>query len=135
MKRTAIILDRNLTSGEMANISSILLADITHRSSGLFSDTELFDNDKIPHATPNFSVVILKAKSPTQLRNSALNFKAEKNISLTSFSKVGQRINNDFNNYSKQIQNLNVCEIELSGVAVSGEDEIIRNLTKKFSVL
>jgi hypothetical protein len=136
MKRTAIILTKDLTRGSAANIAAILLGEASRSVPDLYQPEPLLDASGIRHAAVRWSVVLLEAKNPMQLVNFLANLpKQQPSLFITVFTATGQGLHNSFAEYAATITSKNTADLSLSGVLVSGEDAAVRAATKKFSLL
>ncbi len=128
--RIAVVTLANLNAGEAANVAALLCGQVS-RTDGLFFSTEtVVDQDGLHHVAPRFSVVILKAKNPSQLYKLASEYNG-----AICFSRDVQRFNNAFPEYKQFIANSTASTADIIGVAVYGEDGAVRALTRKFSLL
>ena len=136
MKRTAIILTKELTRGPAANVAAILLGEAAHALPDLYHAEPLLDANGTRHAAVQWSVVLLEANSPAQI----VNFLAavrEKHPALfvATFTATGQGLHNAFAEYAATIAAKTTADLSPSGVVVSGDDTDVRAATKKFSLL
>jgi hypothetical protein len=67
-RRIAVIILETLSVGEAANVAALLTGQIGCSEQGFFSAVPAKDADGASHASPIFSVVILKAKNSSQLK-------------------------------------------------------------------
>ncbi len=134
MKRIAIILDKNLNSGEVGNVSAILMGDLAGKHPEIFAKEEVKDTTHISHATIKFSTVVLKGGA-VSMTNFAKKLVALPEISCVVFSKQGQSLNNEYELYKNMVETSSIDALSLVGVAVYGDEETIKPLTKKFSVM
>ncbi|KAF1305068.1 DUF2000 domain-containing protein [Candidatus Enterococcus willemsii] len=134
MKRIAIVLDKNLNAGEVGNVSAILMGDLASKQPDIFFEEKLNDLSQAPHATIKYSTVVLKSGS-LALLNFVDRLHTNEEVSFVLFSRTGQKLNNAYEQYKEKIATSSSSELEPIGVAVFGEDAIVRELTKKFSLL
>ena len=135
-KRTALIIKRDLPPGQIGNVCAILMAEIARAVPEALAETKVTDLDGLPHAAPQFSVVVLKANGSEQLQNTAAAVRAgQPELVVFGFGTVGQNLNNQFNIYREKISGLTTEGTGLVGIAISGEDAAVRTVTKKFSVM
>jgi hypothetical protein len=100
----------------------------------LYFEQTLKDLDGNSHATIRENIVILEAGSG-QLSNLPELFKSEnEKIDYVLFSKIGQNLSNNFDEYYKIISQSSTKETEVIGIGLRGEYETIKKLTKKFSI-
>lgn len=134
MKRNAIILDRNLTIGQVGNVAAILMGQISKIDPSTFSGDEILDKDGVRHAGIKNSTVLLKGGSG-QISKLAQQLSGDETVTNVVFTAKGQSLNNRFEDYETIIMNNTLEMLKPVGIALSGEDELIRGLTKKFSLL
>lgn len=134
MQRNAIILEKNLTAGEVGNVAGILMGQIAQINPEVYLDSEVTDADGVRHAAIRYSTVVLKAGSG-QIANLAKSLKESETISSCVFTATGQSLNNQFELYQEQIQKSDLENLKPVGIVVSGPDEEVRAVTKKFSLL
>lgn len=135
-KRTVLIVRKDLPSGQAANVSAILMAEIARTVPETLAAVTVTDRDGLHHAAPQFSIVVLKANGSEQLQNTAATIRTMRpELTVFGFGAVGQSLNNQFELYREKVSNLTTKACELVGIAVSGEDAAVRMATKKFSVL
>lgn len=135
-KRTALIIKKDLPTGQAANVSAILMAEIARAVPETLAAVTVADLDGLNHAAPQFSVVVLKASGSEQLQNTAAAIRAtQPELTVFGFGAVGQGLNNQFEVYREKISNLRTLACGLVGIVVSGEDAAVRTATKKFSLM
>lgn len=135
-KRTALILKRDLSPGQLGNVCAILMAEISRAAPDTLATAKVTDLDGLNHAAPQFSIVVLKANGSEQLRNTAKAIRTtQPDIIIFGFSSIGQSLNNEFGIYREKMSGLTTEASGLVGIAVSGEDAAVRQATKKFSVM
>lgn len=134
MKRNAIVLDKNLSAGEVGNASAILMGQVSKIDPQIFSDASITDLDNVQHAGIKYSTVILKGGSG-QITNLSKQLANNDDINSFVFTALGQSLNNKFEKYADSISKSSLADTRPVGVIISGDDEEIRQLTKKFSLL
>lgn len=137
MKRIAILIEKNQTIGTSSNISAILMGELATQHSEIFT-LDVSDKNAISHASINYSTVILKVKSSQQilnLINKIADIEYKNKVSSAVFSTIGQGLHNKFNEYKEKIEQSSTKETFPVGIIVYGEDEIIRSLVKKYSLM
>lgn len=134
MKRTAILVTKQLTPGEVANSSAILLGHLATRNPELYHSQTTTDAADVPHAAIRYSVVVLAVNSPAQIVNLIPKLTASQ-VDFAVFTRTGQNLNNAFDQYARQLRSMTTAESEPIAVALFGADEEVRALTKKFSLL
>lgn len=135
MKRTAIIILKDLNRGQASNVAAILAGQVSLLSPNLYDTAPVLDSEGQQHAAIRFSVVLLDGNSPEQLANFAAKLSQDYPDLITCvFSKEGQTLNNEFDKYKSLIGSHTTAELMPVGIIVSGEDERVRLATKKFSL-
>jgi len=135
MKRIAIIVEKNQSIGAVGNISAVLLGQASQIVPELFSNVPVLDKNGIRHTGIQYSTVILKA-GQGQLLNLANQIKESyKEVSCVVFSEIGQNLHNRFAEYQQLISSSITEDTKIVGAIVVGDEEIIKPLTKKFSLL
>lgn len=134
MKRTAIIINKNLPFGEQANVIAIVSAALANVTEDMISSEKIIDLNGNKHAGIRNSLVVLKS-NPTALLTLTETVNELGDIESVVFTSKGQRLNNQFSEYQTEISRSELKDLELVVVALYGEDEQIRKLTKKFSLL
>lgn len=130
-KRIAVVVLETLSAGEAANVAALLVGQIGCSYPGFFSPAPVHDADGSLHASPVFSVVIVKAKNASQLTKLALAGSAN----TICFTRLGQELHNAFTEYQQRLAELHTSADVLVGVAVFGDDEVVREASRKFSLL
>ena len=130
-KRIAVIVLETLSAGEAANVAALLTGQIGCSYPGFFSPVPVHDAGGTLHASPIFSVVILKAKNTSQLTKLVTAGGA----STVCFTRLGQELHNAFPEYKQRLADLHASADDLVGVAVFGDDAMVREASRKFSLL
>lgn len=137
MKRIAILIEKNQTIGTSSNISAILMGELATQHSEIFT-LDVLDKDGISHASINYSTVILKIKSSQQilnLINKIADVEYKNKVTSAVFSTIGQGLHNKFKEYKVKIEQSSTKETFPIGIIVYGDDEVIRSLVKKYSLM
>ena len=136
MKRTAIILTKDLGRGSAANVAAILLGEAARALPDLYHAEPLLDATGTRHAAVQWSVVLLEANSPAQLVNFLAAVREQQPaLFVAAFTATGQGLHNAYAEYATTIAAKATADLSPSGVVVSGDDAAVRAATKKFSVL
>ena len=136
MKRTALVIRKDLTPGQVGNVCAILMAEVVRTVPEAFASVNLLDRGRLRHAAPRFSIAVLKANGAEQLMNSAHGILSnDPELIVVAFSEVGQGLNNEFDVYAERIVKSTTDETALVGLAISGNDVAVRRATKKFSAM
>ncbi|CAH1208685.1 MULTISPECIES: DUF2000 family protein [unclassified Paenibacillus] len=135
MKRIAIILDKNLEPGAAANVAALLMGQASLNEPELYSSQPVLDQSGVQHAGIQYSTVILKA-GENQLINLVKSCSEhDGGLNFLVFSQTGRSLNNAFEQYASEIANMALEATKVVGVIIWGEDEAVRAMTKKFSVM
>lgn len=129
-QRVAIVLLGTLERGEAANVAALLCGQVARQDDSFFGKETVSSKDGLSHAAPKYSVVILKAKNASQLASLACQ-----NHDAICFSRLGQRLNNAYDEYEAALAVTSHEDVGLIGVVVYGEDVDVRLKTKKFSLM
>ena len=70
-RRTALILRKDLSVGQVGNVGAILMGDVVRGAPEIMAFETVLDSDGLRHAAARYNVVILAANSSEQLRNGA----------------------------------------------------------------
>ena len=132
MKRIAIILSKNLNIGQVANLAAIMGGAISTTYSDIQTDFVL-DSSGVPHAAVHYSHLLLKA-GEGQIKNLAISLIGNDEIKYVTFSQEGQTMfHSQYAEYEQFIKSNS--ELTYIGIALVGEDENLKQLTKKYSLL
>lgn len=134
MLRIALILEKNLTAGQTANISGILMGQSALLTPDIYDHAPVYDRDGQNHAAIKYSTVVLAAGSG-QMQNLCKTVR-ENNPSVTciAFTQTGQGLHNRYDEYSALIAGSTLEISKPVGVILTGADEEIRGITKKLSL-
>ena len=135
MKRIAIILEQNLEKGQIGNVAAILMGQASLLNPEIYDSEVLNDKAGNRHAAITYSTVILKGGQGKLINFAQTTKQLYPEITCILFSRVGQGLHNAFPEYRAQIMSKATEELQPVGVIVVGEDEKIREITKKFSLL
>lgn len=120
--------------GEACNVAAIVMGDLVTKLPSLYSQDNLKDLSGINHARIMFNVTILKTKSDSHLSQIAVDVEQHSaTIVHVAFSQLGTTFSNSFDQYCHAIQKAQFPN--LIGIALAGEEKIVRSLTKKCSLL
>jgi len=137
MKRIAILIEKNQTIGTSSNISAILMGELASTHKEIFT-LNVEDKNSVSHSSINYSTVILKVKSSQQILNLLIkidDIEYKDKVTSVVFSTIGQGLHNQFNEYKSQIEQLPTKDTFPIGIIVYGDDEVIRSLVKKYSLM
>ncbi len=133
MKRIAILIDKNQSTGSCANISAILMGELSATEKTIFTN-DVQDKDNCRHSSIHHSTIILKVNSSQQIIN-LIEKVNSKDVYFAIFSKIGQGLHNQFDEYKLAVKNSTSTESEPVGIILYGDDITVRSLVKKYSVL
>lgn len=134
MDRITIIVEKNQSTGAVGNISAVLLGQASLVIPELYLPKPVFDKSGIRHSGIQISAVILKA-GQGQLLNFVKNVKEiYPGVLCIAFSQIGQTLNNKVQEYSELIENSTTEDSKIVGAIVVAEEELVKTLTKKFSL-
>jgi hypothetical protein len=135
MKRTALIISKNLSRGQAANVSAILMGQAARLDLELYSEQAVSDRDGNRHSSVKFSIVVLEANGSEQISNHVSRLRTEfPELVLSLFSSEGQGLNNEFLKYADLVSSKTTRELTPVGLMVTGEELRVRDATKKFSL-
>lgn len=132
--RTAIILDKDLSPGQIGNVAAILMGQTALLRPAVYDTTPPMDLDGVNHAGIQFSLVVLKG-TRGQLLNVAHSLTQDPSLTVVAFSRLGQGLHNAYEEYSTTIHQRHTPDLEPVGLVISGNDGAVRAATKKFSLL
>lgn len=135
MKRIAILVEKNLTSGAAANTAAVLMGQAALLQPHIYDTEPVADAEGHRHAGIRYSTIVLEAGAG-QLANLAQKVNSDhQNVICVIFSQIGQGLHNAFEGYRERIAASNMENAKPVGLILTGEDHEIRALTKKFSIL
>jgi len=132
MQRTAIVVSKSLTPGEVANATAIIMGQLAQRNPDLYGQSELQDKDDVVHAAIAYNVVILRAR-PAQMTK-FIDAVRGASLSYCAFGSAGRRLSNSFNEYVKLVESSNTEDLQVIAVGATGDDEAIRLACQGLSV-
>ena len=132
MNRISIVVDKTMETGRKANVAAIIMGQLAKDIPHLYND-KVTDQSGIDHAGIACNLVILDG-GKEQLLTLAGSAKAQ-DVAISVFSSTGQSLSNSYPEYQRQISSMDTRSAQIVGVGLSGEDSVIRLLTKKFSVM
>ncbi|WP_421121710.1 DUF2000 family protein [Aquihabitans daechungensis] len=130
-QRIALVVNKRLTPGAAANVAALAMGQLVLERPTLYAQAPVPDAVGRPHAAIRYSTVILKAGAG-QLDNLSRRLSDDDRVAFCCFSTLGQSLNNAFDEYAATLA---VSEPELAAVGLSGDDPVVRELTRAFSVL
>lgn len=134
MDRITIIIEKNQSTGAVGNISAVLMGQASLAIPELYLQNSVFDKSGIRHSGIRISTVILKA-GQGQLLNFVNTVKEiYPRVLCIVFSQIGQALNNKVQEYSELIEKSTTEDSKIVGVIVVAEEELVKTLTKKFSL-
>ena len=128
-------MEKGLTAGQKANVASIIMGQLSMNNPEIYFENKLLDLSGNNHATIRENIVILEAGSG-QLYNLMELIKSENDkVDYILFSKIGQNLSNSFSEYYETISKSKTIETEIIGIGLRGEYDLIKQLTKKYSIV
>ena len=129
--KISIVVNKNLNSGQKANVSAIIAGQFGRDIPNLFTKP-IVDNSGTEHAGISVNVVILNGNGNQLL--TLLKQARENNIKYIVFSTIGQSLNNDYDKYVQKILSSDTESTQIIGVGIYGDEETVKMLTRKFSL-
>lgn len=129
-KRLAIVVDRTLDSGAMANAVAIVSGGLQCEAFG----SPIPDADGNLHSAIRWNLIVLRAKSSHQLKKLLLAAK-ERPVKAVAFARFGRELSNSFTLYEEAISSRSTEEFDIIAVGLFGNDADVRVQTKAFSIL
>jgi hypothetical protein len=127
---------KGLSAGEVGNVSAILMGQGALLAPAIYGDAPPGDQDGNLHAAIRYSTVILEANGSIQLSNFAQSIRQNSpNLTCILFSKAGQALNNEFDQYCITVRSMRAEQLQPVGCIVVGDDPLVRAATRKFSLL
>lgn len=126
-----IVVDKTLNPGQKANISAIIMGQLGRDVPTIYFDT-IVDASGAKHVGISVNVVILdggKSQLLTLIENAR-----KSDVICMAFSAVGQSLSNSYPEYYQKISITNTEHTKIVGVGICGDDDIVKLLTKKFSL-
>jgi len=127
-----IVVDKALNAGQKANVSAIIMGQFGRDIPTLYANA-VEDISGIRHAGISVNVVILDGSNGQLLTLIEATRKAD--VSCIVFSATGQFLSNSYPEYQQQISLSETKATNIIGVGIVGEDDAVRSLTKKFSLV
>ncbi|KUL24296.1 DUF2000 family protein [Streptomyces regalis] len=129
--RTAIAVDKSLDAGAVANASAIVMGQLARLDDRIYAD-DVRDGEGALHAGIRFNTLVLSGRS-SHLAALAQAARAE-GLATVLFTTEGQSLSNSFEAYRDMVAEAPSGELGVCAVGVVGEHELVRSLTKRFSV-
>ncbi len=126
-----IVVDKTLSSGQKANVSSIIMGQLGHDMPSIYT-CAIVDVSGAKHAGISVNVVILDGNSRQLLK--LIELAQNSDVTCIAFSAAGQSLSNNYDEYYQTISSSVTESTNIVGVGVCGDDEIVKLLTKKFSL-
>lgn len=129
--RINIVVNKTLNPGQKANVSAIIMGQLGRDIPEIYTNT-IVDTSGTKHAGISVNVIILDGNSGQLL---ALIERARESIvTCIAFSTIGQSLSNNYSEYRQKISSLFTESTKIVGVGICGDDEVVKALTKKFSL-
>lgn len=132
MQRTAIVVSKSLTPGEVANATAIIMGQLAQRKPDLYGQNELRDKNGIVHTAIAYNVVILRARPGQMVK--FIEAVREQPLVYCAFGGAGRALSNSFDEYVKLVEDSSSEQLEIVAVGAAGDDEAIRSVCQGLSV-
>lgn len=129
--KISIVVNKSLNPGQKANVSAIIMGQMGHDITEVYT-LPVTDISGTNHAGITTNVVILDGGSGQLL--SLIDFAQKSKVKCIVFSSIGQMLNNNYAEYHLKISTSDTENTKIVGVGLYGDDEIVKILTKKFSL-
>ena len=129
--KISIVVNKSLNPGQKANVSAIIMGQIGHDITEVYT-LPVTDASGTNHAGITTNVVILDGGSGQLL--SLIDSARKSKITCIVFSSIGQMLSNNYTEYHLKISASDTESSKSVGVGLGGDDEIVKALTKKFSL-
>lgn len=126
-----IVVNKALNAGQKANVSAIIMGQFGRDIPTLYTDA-IADATGTKHAGISVNVVILDGGSGQLL--TLADHACKSDVICIAFSATGQMLSNNYAEYQRTISSLDTENTKIVGVGICGDDEIVKLLTKKFSL-
>lgn len=129
--KISIVVNKTLNSGQKANVSAIIMGQLGRDIPAIYTDA-IIDASGIKHAGISINVVILDGGAGQLL--TLMESARKSSVIFVVFSATGQMLSNNYSEYQRIISSSDTESTNVVGVGIFGEDEIVKVLTKKFSL-
>ena len=126
-----IVVNKALNSGQKANVSAIIMGQLGRDIPAIYTDT-ILDISGTKHAGISVNVVILDGGGGQLL--TLTEHARNSSVICVAFSETGQLLSNNYPEYYQNISTSSTESTKIVGVGICGDDEIVKMLTKKFSL-
>lgn len=126
-----IVVKKTLNSGQKANVSAIIMGQLG-RDIPMIYTNPISDASNVMHAGISVNVVILDGGSGQLL--TLIEQAQNSEVTCIVFSSTGQLLSNNYSEYCQKISMSDTKSTDIVGVGICGEDEVVKLLTKKFSL-
>lgn len=135
LKRVAIILERNLGVGQVGNVAAILMGQAALLCPAIYDPSAPLDTQGNLHAAIKYSTVVLKG-GEEQIISLAQQLQDQHSpLFYAVFSRLGQGLHNAYTEYQNSVTSKSFKQLGAAGIVIVGDDEKVRLVTKKFSLL
>lgn len=128
VERLAVVLHPQLTCGEAASVTAILVGGLRPRT---FADP-ILDAHGRRHSAPTRSLVVLSSATGGQLQSLAEEL-VDSQLDHVCFTHLGQQLNNRYEEYERRIHESG-SKLDVIGVAVCGPEDQVRQMTRRCSL-
>lgn len=131
-----MIIVQDLKKGEIVNVAAILMGQLAKNNQYIFSKYGIIDKSGFVHSGIKNNVIILKStyEELFSFCNNLLKEDVVEKYNTIVFTEEGRLLNNSYEEYEKLVKTNALIDLSVIGVAVAGEDDEIRELTKQFKL-
>lgn len=126
-----IVVSKSLNPGQKANVSAIIMGQLGHDMPALYTNP-ITDTSGVKHAGITANVAILDGNDGQLL--TLIECSKKSNVAYIAFSATGQLLSNNYAEYQQKISSSDTKSTKIVGVGICGDNEIVKTLTKKFSL-
>lgn len=126
-----IVVKKTLTPGQKSNVSAIIMGQFGRDIPMIYTES-ITDASGVKHAGISVNVVILDGRGGQLFTLIEQAQKSE--VTCIVFSATGQLLSNNYSEYNQKISMSDTENTEIVGVGICGADEVVKLLTKKFSL-
>lgn len=135
LKRVAIIIERNLGVGQVGNVAAILMGQAVLLCPEIYNPSAPLDTQGNRHAAIKYSTVVLKGGEGQIISLAQQLQDQHPPLFYAVFSKLGQGLHNAYTEYQNSVMSKSFEQLGAAGIVIVGDDEKVRLVTKKFSLL
>ncbi len=130
--RTAIVVSKALSPGEVANGVAVVMGQLAQMRREIYGAHDLVDADGIVHASISYNVVILTGRQGQIMKSTQLA--KELGLNYCVFGNKGRGLSNNFPEYVELVQSSPSDSLDIIVTGMTGNDETVRTATKGLSL-